>query len=161
VRRRLIVAFIVVALLAVIASAWLTTVIDPFFPALHGLIPVPKSLLERLVGLALHPGRMLRPRPFAALAFFSAPAVLLLTVIICLAFAASRPVLMPVRRLAEAARRMSGGDLSVRIEPRGRDELARLVTSFNEMASAQSGHGDGQPPAGQTERPEPGDRGSG
>jgi two-component system sensor histidine kinase MtrB len=31
---------------------------------------------------------------------------------------------------------MSGGDLSVRIEPRGRDELAQLVTSFNGMASA-------------------------
>jgi two-component system, OmpR family, sensor histidine kinase MtrB len=31
---------------------------------------------------------------------------------------------------------MSGGDLSVRIQPRGRDELAQLVTSFNEMASA-------------------------
>ena len=31
---------------------------------------------------------------------------------------------------------MSGGDLSVRIQPRGRDELAQLVTSFNTMASA-------------------------
>ena len=31
---------------------------------------------------------------------------------------------------------MSGGDLSVRIPPRGRDELAQLVTSFNEMAAA-------------------------
>jgi two-component system sensor histidine kinase MtrB len=31
---------------------------------------------------------------------------------------------------------MSGGDLSVRIKPQGRDELARLVTSFNEMAAA-------------------------
>ena len=31
-RTRLIVAFIVVALLAAVASAWLTTVIDPFFP---------------------------------------------------------------------------------------------------------------------------------
>jgi two-component system sensor histidine kinase MtrB len=39
-----------------------------------------------------------------------------------------------VRRLAEAAQRMSDGDLSVRIEPQGQDELARLVTSFNEMA---------------------------
>lgn len=46
-----------------------------------------------------------------------------------------RRVLGPVRRLAEAARQMSGGDLSVRIEPTGRDELARLVTSFNAMAS--------------------------
>jgi len=136
VRRRLIVAFIVVALLAAVASAWLTTVIDPFFPALHGLILAPKPLLILLVRFAHHPGRMLRPAPLAALAFFLAPAVLLLTAIIGLAFAASRPVLMPVRRLAAAADRMSGGDLSVRIEPRGRDELARLVTSFNEMASA-------------------------
>jgi two-component system sensor histidine kinase MtrB len=31
---------------------------------------------------------------------------------------------------------MSGGDLSVRVQPRGRDELAQLVTSFNGMASA-------------------------
>jgi two-component system sensor histidine kinase MtrB len=31
---------------------------------------------------------------------------------------------------------MSGGDLSVRIQPRGRDELAQLVTSFNGMASS-------------------------
>jgi hypothetical protein len=46
VRRRLIVAFIVVALLAVIASAWLTTVIDPFFPALHGLIRCPSRSLS-------------------------------------------------------------------------------------------------------------------
>jgi two-component system sensor histidine kinase MtrB len=34
---------------------------------------------------------------------------------------------------------MSGGDLSVRIQPRGRDELAQLVTSVNEMASALAG----------------------
>jgi methyl-accepting chemotaxis protein len=30
---------------------------------------------------------------------------------------------------------MSGGDLSVRIAPRGRDELAQLVATFNEMAA--------------------------
>src|ERR1019366_2277144 len=43
---------------------------------------------------------------------------------------------LPVRRLAQAAQRMSGGELSVRIQPRGRDELAQLVTTFNAMASA-------------------------
>jgi two-component system sensor histidine kinase MtrB len=41
-----------------------------------------------------------------------------------------------VRRLAEAARQMSGGDLSARVEPAGRDELAQLVTAFNAMAAA-------------------------
>src|SRR5215470_44767 len=82
---------------------------------------------------------MLHPRPLAALAFFLAPALVLLAVIIGLAFAASRRVLLPVRRLAEAAQRMSGGDLSARVEPSGRDELAQLVTSFNTMASALEG----------------------
>jgi two-component system sensor histidine kinase MtrB len=67
--------------------------------------------------------------------FVLAAAGLLLATITGLAFAASRRVLGPVRRLAGAARQMSGGDLSVRIEPKGRDELARLVTSFNGMAS--------------------------
>jgi two-component system, OmpR family, sensor histidine kinase MtrB len=76
------------------------------------------------------------PRPPAALAFCLTTAAVLLAVITGMAYAASRRVLLPVRRLARAAERMSGGDLSVRIEPRGRDELARLVTSFNAMASA-------------------------
>jgi two-component system sensor histidine kinase MtrB len=61
---------------------------------------------------------------------------LLLAMITVVAIAASRRVLLPVRRLARAATQMSGGDLSVRVEPRGRDELAQLVTSFNGMASA-------------------------
>ena len=60
----------------------------------------------------------------------------LLTAITGVAYAASRRVLRPVRRLAQAAQRMSGGDLSVRIQAQGRDELARLVTSFNTMAAA-------------------------
>ena len=56
-----------------------------------------------------------------------------------LAFGASRRVLLPVRRLAQAAQRMSAGDLSVRIEPKGHDELARLTTTFNGMAAALEG----------------------
>jgi two-component system, OmpR family, sensor histidine kinase MtrB len=136
VRKRLIVAFTVVALLAALASAWLTGVIVPFFPSLHGLFAAPKPLLVWLIPALHHPDGMLHPRSLAAFAFFLAPVVLLLAVITGLAFAASRRVLRPVRRLAQAAERMSGGDMSVRIEPSGRDELARLVSSFNEMASA-------------------------
>jgi two-component system sensor histidine kinase MtrB len=71
--------------------------------------------------------------------FVLAAAGLLLATITGLAFAAARRVLGPVRRLAEAARQMSGGDLSVRVEPAGRDELAQLVTAFNTMASALQG----------------------
>jgi two-component system sensor histidine kinase MtrB len=141
VRTRLIVAFIVVALVAALLAAWLTSVIVPFFPSLRGLTPVPKPLLISLIRALHNPGGgMVHPGQLGALALFvAAPAVLLLAVITGLAFAASRRVLLPVRRLAHAAERMSGGDLSVRIEPGGRDELARLVASFNEMATALEG----------------------
>ena len=134
-RTRLIVAFIAVALLAALASAWLTSVVIPYFPSLHGLFTAPKPLLEVFIPVLHHPDGMFHPRSLAATGFFLAPVALLLVVITGLAFAASQRVLLPVRRLAQAAGRMSGGDLSVRIEPRGRDELAGLVASFNEMAS--------------------------
>jgi two-component system sensor histidine kinase MtrB len=71
-----------------------------------------------------------------ALIFFGVAAGLLLAMISTVAIAGSRRVLLPVRRLARAARLMSGGDLSVRIQPRGRDELAQLVATFNEMAAS-------------------------
>jgi two-component system, OmpR family, sensor histidine kinase MtrB len=137
VRTRLIVAFIVVALVAAVLAAWLTSVVVPFFPSLR-VLPLPKPFLELLIRGLHNPGSgVLNPGQLAALALFLlVPAVLLLTVITGLAFAASRRVLLPVRRLAQAAEQMSSGDLAVRIEPSGRDELARLVTSFNEMASA-------------------------
>jgi two-component system sensor histidine kinase MtrB len=136
VRTRLIAAFITVALLAALASAWLSSIMLPFFPSLHNFFPAPKQFVEQLVmTMPRHPAGMLHPGHLAALAFFLAPAVLMLAVIIGLSFAASRPVLTPVRRLAQAAERMSTGDLSVRVQPKGRDELARLVTSFNEMAA--------------------------
>jgi two-component system sensor histidine kinase MtrB len=138
VRRRLIVAFIVVALLGALASQWVIKLVLLVFPSLHVLVDPPKWALQWAQSLFFnpnHPGGML-PAPFLAVVFSLTAALLLLAVITGLAFAASRPVLLPVRRLAWAAQRMSGGDLSVRIQPRGRDELAQLVTSFNGMASA-------------------------
>jgi len=138
VRRRLIVAFIVVALLGALASQWVIKLVLLVFPSLHVLVDPPKWALQWAQSLFFnpnHPGGML-PAPFLAVVFSLTAALLLLAVITGLAFVASRPVLLPVRRLAWAAQRMSGGDLSVRIQPRGRDELAQLVTSFNGMASA-------------------------
>ncbi len=139
-RTRLIIAFIVVALLSALASAWVANLIVPFYPSLGKLIR--PALISHLLGSYV-PGTGLRPPwgPDAparatALAFVLAASGLLLATITGLAFAASRRVLGPVRRLARAAQQMSGGDLSVRIQPRGRDELAQLVTSFNGMASA-------------------------
>jgi len=46
----------------------------------------------------------------------------------------ARQVLLPIRRLSEGARRMSAGDLDVRLPAGGRDEIAALTRAFNEMA---------------------------
>jgi len=140
VRARLIAAFIVVALLAALASAWVANLIVPFYPSLGNLIR--PDLISHLLGSHVPgtgrplPGGPDFPARGTALAFVLAASGLLLATITGLAFAASRRVLGPVRRLAEAAQQMSGGDLSVRVVPAGRDELAQLVAAFNTMASA-------------------------
>lgn len=46
----------------------------------------------------------------------------------------SREFSRPVEALAVATRRISAGDLGVRVPVRGRDELGALAASFNEMA---------------------------
>ena len=143
-RTRLIVAFIVVALLAALATAWVIDLIVPWYPWLGHLVYTPRLLIHLLYSGSLkydhrHPSAS-APTPPAALVFCLTVAGVLLAAIVGLAFAASRRVLVPVRRLALAARRMSGGDLSVRIELTGRDELAQLVTTFNSMAAALEGN---------------------
>lgn len=57
-----------------------------------------------------------------------AGAILLATV------ALARRVVAPVGELTDAARALSAGNLSKRIQPRGRDEIAELGRTFNEMA---------------------------
>ncbi|MEU7185817.1 HAMP domain-containing sensor histidine kinase [Streptomyces sp. NPDC045369] len=49
---------------------------------------------------------------------------------------AARRVLRPVRRLREAAERITSGELDTRSPVTGRDELADLTVTFNEMARA-------------------------
>jgi two-component system, OmpR family, sensor histidine kinase MtrB len=57
--------------------------------------------------------------------------VLLLAVIVSLV---TRWVVVPIRQGAQAARRVSAGNLDERMEARGTDDLAALANSFNDMA---------------------------
>ncbi|MGA4840661.1 ATP-binding protein [Streptomyces sp. G45] len=59
-----------------------------------------------------------------------------LAVTAALALLAARTVLRPVRDLGRATRRLAEGDLSTRVVPRGRDELASLARDFNTTADA-------------------------
>ncbi|HWG23875.1 HAMP domain-containing sensor histidine kinase [Actinospica sp.] len=52
------------------------------------------------------------------------------------AFFASRNILLPIRRLGMAARRLGRGELEVRLEVNGSDELADVSRTFNETARA-------------------------
>lgn len=143
-RRRLIFAFIAVAVLAAVPEGWLVSLVSTWYPSLAPLTTMPRPLRDLLSRPhSIHAPRGLPhvnfvgpPDPVAVVVFSLVAGALVLAVITGLAFAASRPILLPVRQLARAAQRMSGGDLSARIQPRGRDELTQLVTSFNGMASA-------------------------
>jgi two-component system, OmpR family, sensor histidine kinase MtrB len=59
--------------------------------------------------------------------------VLLLAVIVSLV---TRWVVVPIRQGAQAASRVSAGNLGERMEARGTDDLAALANSFNEMAAS-------------------------
>lgn len=61
--------------------------------------------------------------------------VLVTFVSLLLALALSRGIATPVRRLADASRRIAGGEFEVRVELKNRDELKVLADSFNEMTS--------------------------
>ncbi|WP_066371569.1 sensor histidine kinase [Herbidospora mongoliensis] len=61
-----------------------------------------------------------------------------LTIVLALTVAllSARQVLLPVRRLGEAARALGAGRLDTRLPVHGRDELAELTATFNETAEA-------------------------
>jgi two-component system, OmpR family, sensor histidine kinase MtrB len=52
------------------------------------------------------------------------------------AFLATRSMLLPIRRLGQAARRLGEGDLAVRLVVKGTDEIADVSRTFNETAQA-------------------------
>jgi two-component system nitrogen regulation sensor histidine kinase NtrY len=67
--------------------------------------------------------------------------LLLLTTALVMMLAGSaaliaRSVAGPVRRLADASRRIAGGDYAMRLASSSRDEMGSLVTDFNRMAAA-------------------------
>jgi sigma-B regulation protein RsbU (phosphoserine phosphatase) len=57
-----------------------------------------------------------------------------IVVVAMVSFGASGSVTRPVKELAEAARKLAGGDFSAQVTPGGQDELGELGRSFNDMA---------------------------
>ncbi len=62
-------------------------------------------------------------------------AVLLLVLVAGLTWLVTRQVVTPIRLARQVAERLAAGQLQERLLVRGEDDLARLATSFNQMAS--------------------------
>jgi two-component system sensor histidine kinase MtrB len=128
-RSRLIGGFIAVTALTVLVSS-VTAVIGALF--IFATRPQQVSLLG---------ARMLRWGPLSSM---SNQALVWLVVVAGLALLAlsvgsgllvAQRVLRPVATLARAAEQVAGGDLTVRLQPSGSDELAQLVGTFNTMTA--------------------------
>ncbi|MEJ4112022.1 MtrAB system histidine kinase MtrB [Corynebacterium kroppenstedtii] len=64
--------------------------------------------------------------------------IILLVVLVGIAWAFAQQVTLPVRTASRTAERFSQGHLGERMAVNGRDEMARLATSFNSMANSLS-----------------------
>lgn len=62
--------------------------------------------------------------------------ILLVALLGALAWLVTRQVVTPVRMAARIAGRFSAGELSERMAVRGKDDMAKLATSFNHMAAS-------------------------
>jgi two-component system sensor histidine kinase MtrB len=67
---------------------------------------------------------------------FSWGGVVLVLLVGAVSWVVTRQVVIPVRRAAVVAERLSSGRLNERMRARGQDDLARLAKSFNEMADS-------------------------
>ncbi len=65
---------------------------------------------------------------------------LLVLLLAAIAALVTRQVVRPVRGAAATAERLASGRLEERMAVRGEDDLARLATSFNDMADSLQGH---------------------
>ncbi|WP_395656111.1 MtrAB system histidine kinase MtrB [Nocardioides sp.] len=64
-----------------------------------------------------------------------AAAVLLLVLVAGMTWLVTRQVVTPIRMARQVAERLAAGQLQERLKVSGEDDLARLATSFNQMAS--------------------------
>jgi two-component system, OmpR family, sensor histidine kinase MtrB len=62
--------------------------------------------------------------------------VLLLALIAALTFLLTRQIVTPIRMARRVAERLAAGQLQDRLRVRGEDDLARLASSFNQMATS-------------------------
>lgn len=102
-----------------------------------GVLVVARSTFDRLMVQAGTPATQAQAMfDHSVLEIFGAAVVIAIAVSIGLAFILSMGLARPLRRMADAARRIAGGDYAARVPKGGPDELDSLAESFNQMAAS-------------------------
>jgi two-component system sensor histidine kinase MtrB len=129
-RRRLVIAFVVVAAITSVVVAVLAYVTNLY------IYSAGSTVIPAFVRHWIQRSSFVDPTR-ADIIIYAAIAVLVLVLAIAgVAYSATRRVLSPVRQLAEAAQQLADGDLSVRLPTVGHDELTELIERFNYMANS-------------------------
>jgi two-component system OmpR family sensor kinase len=89
--------------------------------------------------VAIFRDREAAERTGPAIAGVAATGLIVLLIGSLLAWLMAERILKPVRRIGQAARSISESDLSRRIDVEGRDEIAGLATTFNDMLDRVEG----------------------
>lgn len=100
---------------------------------ISGLAFLDHEFFSWVVGVGINDEDIFRPVSQLKwiLILATAGSIVLVTV---LTYSVARRITTPLKRLAEGVRVIAAGDLSQRVEVSGRDEIAQLAQSFNEMA---------------------------
>jgi two-component system sensor histidine kinase MtrB len=129
-RRRLVIAFVVVAAITSVVVTVLAYVTNLY------IYSAGSTVIPAFVRHWIQRSSFVDPTR-ADIIIYAAIAVLVLVLAIAgVAYSATRRVLSPVRQLADAAQQLADGDLSVRLPTVGHDELTELIERFNYMANS-------------------------
>lgn len=102
---------------------------------ISGLSVLGNEFFHWVVGVGINDEDIFAPVTELKTILISAVSVTILLVVI-LTFWVARGITIPLNRLTAGARVIAGGDLTQRVEVEGRDEIAQLAQSFNEMAGS-------------------------
>ncbi len=106
----------------------------------HGVFPVVIVPYERVVARAASAEQYVLRKTIEGLRNTGLALLGVVGVVTVIALVSSRSVTRPVRQLAEAARRLSGGDYQARVDIRTGDELQQLGEVFNDTGPKLAEH---------------------
>ncbi len=102
---------------------------------ISGLSMLNDEYFTWVVGVGINDDDIFAPVQQLKMILISAASFTIVLVVL-LTFSIARRMTIPLNKLTQGAKVIAGGDLSQRVAVSGRDEIAQLASSFNEMAGS-------------------------